>query len=85
MGEFLLLKWGTIEGWEDLSDKSKEIMRRYFAEGVPLSCGHPDKTRQAILCELIDQLNGEIHNYWTGKVMTKEEAKKYVVDYRSAA
>lgn len=32
---------------------------------------HPDKRRKEILCELIDQLDGDIQNDWTGEMMTK--------------
>ena len=83
MTENLSLKWGTIKGWGNLSEKSQAIIGRYFADGVSMSCAmdHPDAERKAILCELIDQLDGEIQNDWTGKPMTKDEAKKYVLEY----
>jgi hypothetical protein len=83
MPESLLLKWGTVKGWDDLSDKSQEIMQRYFADGVPWSCAtdKPDDARKAILCELIDQFDGEIQSDWSGEIMTKDEAKRYVQDY----
>lgn len=84
MAEHLLLKWGTVKGWDDLSDKSVEILKRFFADGMSMSCAmdHPDNDRREILCELIDQLNGEITSDWTGKTMSKDEAKKYVREYR---
>lgn len=83
MAESLLLKWGTIKGFDDLTDKSAEIIKRYFADGVPFGCAtdHPDDARKAILCELIDQIDGTIQNDWTGKIMSKDEAKKYVLQY----
>lgn len=84
MAESLLLKWGTIKGWDNLSDASVKIIERFFADGVTMSCAmdHPDESRRTILCELIDQLDGEIQNDWTGKMMTKDEAKKYVREYK---
>lgn len=83
MAENLLLKWGTLKGWDGLTEPSQAIVRRYFADGVPLSCiaDRPDADCKAILCELIDQIDGEIQNDWTGKMMTKDEAKKYVLEY----
>lgn len=83
MAEELLLKWGTVKGWDSLSEKSQAILQRYFAEGEPLSCAedHPDEGRREILCELIDQLDGDIQNDWTGEKMSKEYAKKYVREY----
>lgn len=85
MTESLLLKWGTIKSWHDLTERSIEIMTRYFENGVPMSCiaDQPDSNRKHILCELIDQLNGEIHNDWSGEMMSKEEAKKYIMDYQA--
>ncbi len=83
MAESLLLKWGTVKGWDNLSEKSQEILGRYFSDGVPMSCAadHPDEARRAVLCELIEQLDGEIENDWNGKSMSKDEAKKYVLEY----
>lgn len=83
MAELLLLKWGTIKGWDDLSDKSVSIIERFFADGMSMSCAmdHPDAERKKILCELIDQLDGEIWNDWEGKKLSKDGAKKYVLEY----
>ena len=83
MAESLLLKWGTIKGWEDLSEQSQEILKRYFADGVSMSCAmdHPDADRKAILCKLIDQFDGKIQNDWTGEIMSKDGAKKHVLEY----
>ncbi len=80
----LLLKWGTVKGWDNIGDTCAEILNRYFADGQPLGCAsdRPDAARREILCELIDSLKGTITNDWTGKKMTKEEAKKYVREYK---
>ena len=85
MTETLTLKWGTIKGWSDLTDKSVEIIKRFFADGAPMSCAmdRPDNERKAILCELIDQIDGEIWNDWDGEKMSKNEARKYVLEYRT--
>lgn len=34
-----------------------------------------------IICEVIDALDGTIQNDWTGKMMTKDEAKAYIMEY----
>lgn len=83
MTEDLTLKWGTVKGWNGLSEKSVAILRRYFSDGLPLSvmADKPSPERKAILCELIDQLDGEIINDWEGTTMSKEQAKKYVMEY----
>jgi len=83
MSESLLLKWGTIKGWDNFTEKSQEIVKRFFADGMCMSAAmdKPGEERRAILCELIDQLDGKIKNDWSGEIMSKEEAKKYVNDY----
>jgi hypothetical protein len=79
--ESLLLKWGTVKGWDDISDQSMEILRRFFADGI--MTGHPNEGRRAILCELIDQFDGTIRNNWSGEIMSKDEAKNYVNEHQS--
>lgn len=83
MTESLLLKWGTIKGWDNFSEKSQEIVSRFYEDGMCMSAmaDKPDEKRKVILCELIDQLDGEICNDWSGEMMTKDEAKKYVMEY----
>ena len=81
--ESLTLKWGTLKGWDLKSAKSKEIMRRYAALGMSFGAMQQDDTpeQKTIICELIDAIDGEIDNDWTGEVMTKDEAKAYVMNY----
>jgi hypothetical protein len=40
-----------------------------------------DAQKQAI-CDLIDAIDGPIENDWTGEKLTKDEAKKYVLEYK---
>lgn len=79
---YLLLKWGTVKGW-CLDGECFDLLKKYFGDGQPMSAmtDRPDADRKAILCELIDKLDGPITNDWTGKDMSKEEAKKYVMEY----
>lgn len=81
--EELLLKWGTVKGWENMTETSQGILHRYFEGSTSAGAifDHPDEARRAILCELIDQLDGTIQNDWTGEMMSKDEAKKYVTEY----
>jgi hypothetical protein len=80
----LLLKWGTVKGWEfaDATPKEKELLTA-FLENSPMSCAmdKPDERRKTLLCELIDVFSGEIKNDWSGEIMTKDEAKQYVMEY----
>lgn len=85
--EQLTLKWGTVKGWDRMTDASVEILKRFYKDGLTVSAmaDHPDDERRQILCDLIDQLDGEIWNDWDGVKMTKEDAKKYVLSYGKAA
>jgi len=85
--ETLTLKWGTVKGWSDLSESSLDILRRFF-DGRKSSGAMTDilnERRVGILCELIEQFQGEIWNDWEGKQMTKDEALKYVREYTTRA
>lgn len=82
--EHLLLKWGTLKGWNiEGNDAAMEALRRYHGE--PTSLGvmhqHDTGTQKQALCDLIDAVNGPIQNDWSGEMMSKDEAKKYVLEY----
>ena len=83
MRESLLLKWGTVKGWAYLSAASQKLLTEYYSDGEPLSCmtDHPSPERKSVLCELIDQIDGVIQNDWSGEILTKEAAKKYILEY----
>ncbi|PZO78474.1 MAG: hypothetical protein DI629_12315 [Mesorhizobium amorphae] len=84
MAEHLLLKFGTLKGWEVESDASLAAIRRYHEEPVAFGLmeQRDSATQKQALCDLIDAIDGPIQNDWTGEMMTKDEAKKYVRDYR---
>jgi len=85
MTEHLLLKWGTLKGWRLESDKSREIMKRYVDLGACVSAMAQDDTpeQKSLICDLIDAVDGEITNDWSGEKMSKDEAKRYVQEHRS--
>lgn len=82
----LLLKWGTMKGWNLKSDAALAAAKRYDEAG-PQSAGamtqHDTDEQKARLCDLIDAIDGTIQIDWSGEMMTKDEAKKYVREYRS--
>ena len=82
--EYLLLKWGTLKGWQLESEESLAAARKYEEGGMSISAMSQRDTdkQKAALCELIDAIDGPIHNDWSGEEMTKVEAKKYVMEYR---
>lgn len=80
----LLLKWGTVKGWDGLEPKDIAFLEQYFKDGQPLSCTQdkPTKERREILCNMIRQFDGVIWNDWEDKKMTKEEAISYLENYQ---
>lgn len=84
MTDSLLLKWGTLKGWDLKSDAARAAARKY-AEAGNLSLGAMQQRdtpeQKQALCDLIDAIDGEIKNDWSGEIMTKEQAKAYVLEY----
>ncbi len=81
--DYLLLKWGTLKGWTLNSDKGQELLKRYFAIGSSASAmmQHDTPEQKELICQMIDECDGEISSDWTGETFTKEKAKEYVMDY----
>lgn len=83
MAESLTLKWGTLKGWGVESEACMEALRRYHEQPVSMGCAtqHDTPEQKQALCDLIDAVNGPITNDWSGEDMTKDEAKKYILEY----
>ncbi len=82
----LLLKWGTLKGWDLNSPAACEAAKAYAAAGeMSASAMHQRDTpaQKQALCDLIDAIDGPIQNDWSGEEMTKAEAKAYVLNYRT--
>ena len=80
----LLLKWGTLKGWDLHSEKMEKLMKEYFEIGASWGAAqqHDTERQKEIICELIDECDGDIQNDWTGEVYAnKEDAKKYILEY----
>jgi len=79
----LSLKWGTLKSW-DFSDSEKggKLLAEYYEIGSCESAmGQSDTPRQKeIICELID-LCDNVHLSWDNKIVTRDEAKTYVMNY----
>lgn len=81
--ESLTLKWGTLKGWKLESEAAQAIMQQYIDLGSAVSAMQQRDTpeQKQLICDLIDAVDGEIHDDWNGGTMTKDEAKKYVMEY----
>lgn len=82
----LSLKWGTLKTWRCKSEASQAALNKYAATGEhtwSAMAQHDSDAQKAALCELIDAVDCEmIYLDWDGKYVPKEEAKKYVMEYR---
>jgi hypothetical protein len=85
MEDYILLKWGTVKGWcfeKDCNQKAFSLLQEYMEE-MPLGCAthRPDDEKRKILCNVVDVFTGDIQNDWTGEIMSKEQAKEYIINY----
>jgi hypothetical protein len=84
-GEYLLLKWGNLKGWKIETEASRLAFNAYVESGKNASAAMAmvslDDPEKQALCDLIDAIDGPITNDWSGEDMTKDEAKKYVLEY----
>lgn len=85
MKDYLLLKWGTLKGWNfENSPESFEALKEYDLIGASLNAADQEDTprQKELICVMIDKVNGEVQNDWTGEIYeNREDAKKYVMDY----
>lgn len=82
---FISLKWGTLKGYYLKSKEENDLLTKYIKLGYSLSCAAQNDTNEQkeILCKLIDLCNNPkgIHLEWDNIFVSKEEAKKYIMEY----
>jgi hypothetical protein len=79
--EYLTLKWGTLKAWNLMSDKGRELLRKYHDLGASASVmlQHDTLEQKDLICQMIDECSAaEIFLDWDGRYVSKDEAKKYV-------
>jgi hypothetical protein len=84
--DYITLKLGTLKSWNLSSDRARELFTKYREIGSSLSAMLQEDTpeQKELICQMIDACNSElIYLDWDGKYVSKEEAKKYVRDYRA--
>lgn len=83
--DYLLLKWGTLKGWELHSSRGQRLLQKYHSLGSSMSamCQKDTDEQKQLICEMIDECDGIILNDWSGDYMTKAEAKDYVLNYNN--
>lgn len=83
MADSIGFKWGTLKFWEIDDPETVALLRKWQRLGYSMSAAmhHDTPEQKEILCQIIDRIDGEIWNDWDGVVMTKDAAKKYVMEY----
>lgn len=84
--DWMDFKWGTLKGYSLTHNPlTHRILVEYYEEGTSCSvmCQVDTAKQKDILCRAIDSFTGRIYHDWSGNEMTKEEAKKYVMEYDS--
>lgn len=81
---FLILKWGTLKEWNFEGNKEAiRLLKRYNKIGSSFSAIMQNDTpeQKEIICKLIDLAPGKIYLDWDSKYVSKNKAKKYVMNY----
>lgn len=81
--DFITLKWGTLKSWRLTSEKGKELLKKYSELGTSLGAMTQKDTpeQKELICQMIDTVPGDIYLDWDDIDVSKEEAKKYVMNY----
>jgi hypothetical protein len=82
--DYLCLKWGTLKRWNLTSEKGRDLLRRYFELGSYMSAvmQHDSAKQKELICQMIDECGAEtIHLGWDNVDVSKEDAKRYVMEY----
>lgn len=83
--DYLALKWGTIKEVHYPSPRVRLALERYYAAGpcsISAAMQEDSPAQKEALCDLIDavvEVGGTVRDNWTGKSMTADEAKRYVM------
>lgn len=81
--ESLTLKWGSLKGWNFKHEKTIAAAQKFADLGMAWGAAQQIMTpeHKQALCDLIDVIDcDEIYLDWDGKYVSKDEAKKYVME-----
>ena len=79
----VILKWGTLKGWENMSEEGMKLLKRYYEPGVSMGCAtqRDDEEQKQILIELIGLPGMKIYLDWDGRYVKKDEGIAYLKGY----
>lgn len=85
--DYISLKWGTLKAWDFKTEACIDLLKRYYEIGCSVSAMAQKDTpeQKDLIYQMIDASNAEtIHLDWDDKDVSKDEAKRYVMEYRQA-
>lgn len=86
--DHITLKWGTLKAWHLHSKKGQELLRKYVELGSSFSAAMQKDTpeQKELIFQMIDECNAPtIYLDWDGVDVSKEEAKRYILEYGTDA
>ena len=75
MNKEIFLKWGTIRGWDNLSNEDIKKLEKYDID-FPLT-----SIQRSNLCEFINSFDGKIYLDWVNGYVDKQQAILYINRY----
>lgn len=84
MKNSLTLKWGTLKGWHLETEEAQALLKEYHELGASLGTAtqHDTPRQKEIILSLIDLCeDGDICLDWTGEYVSRDDAKKYIMEY----
>jgi hypothetical protein len=81
MQDELSLKWGKMKSWSLRSGPARVAGQKYIdlAKAIKWEDWDGSDAQKQCLCEIIDAVNCDITNDWNGSVISKADAKRYVM------
>lgn len=78
----ITLKWGTLKGWSLKTDEAIHLLQKYHEEPVSFSVmmQRDTETQKDIIIKLIEVCD-EIVLDWEGILVTRQQAKDYILNY----
>lgn len=82
--DYITLKWGSLKSWKVSNPAALEALEEWHSLGVSLSAmmHHDTPEQKRLICRIIDESDIEtVHLEWEDRMVSKEEAKRYVMEY----
>jgi hypothetical protein len=81
--DFLTLKWGNLKAWNLRSEAALAAMGNFVATHPSVGAmARLNNDQKVALCNVVDACNCEtVYLDWDGKDVSKDEAKRYIMEY----